>query len=127
MFTADQANDLATNITDAVFEMLTELHEVMEFPESAGEDAAYESVRRGLQEIRKVAEALAAQNDHQLRPLEGQHGDGCTRGSACAGNSRQEDRPAAAARARVVSEDAGGHAVRGYDLCVGAHHGRRSV
>lgn len=71
MYTADEATLLAANITDAVFEMLNELDEVMEFPESPAESVAYESVRLGLKEIRAVAEPLAAHSDYRLRPLEG--------------------------------------------------------
>ena len=71
MYTADETTELAVTITDAVFVMLNELHEVMEFPESPAEDVAYESVRLGLRELREVAEPLAAGSGYRLRPLEG--------------------------------------------------------
>ena len=71
MYTAQEASDLAATITDAVFEMLSELHEVMELPECPAECVAYESVRLGLREIREMAEPLAARSGYRLCPLEG--------------------------------------------------------
>ncbi len=71
MYTPDEASELAATITDAVFEMLNELHEVMHLPESPAEIVAYESVRVGIRKARAQAELMAAEIGYQLRPPEG--------------------------------------------------------